>query len=425
METNNQYTNEKVQPKDFTSGWMIALIITGMGVSLPILYLGSEISLQLGFRNALIAFGISTFVLTVLSMITTLIGNRSRLSTYMILRFSFGEQGAKIINFMIGISLLGWFSVALELLAQAIQTTSIETIGIHFPLWTVVIVGSIFITVTTVYGIKTLEKLANIAVPILLVFLIYVVYKSLGSELMTFETILNYEPPAGSMTLFAATSTLIGSSILLPVLMADFSRFIINDKQSLISVLGISVGFPLVLIISAITSLQTGEIDIIQIMKSVDLIIPAFILLFVSTWVTNATNLYSVALTFSTVHTSWSYTKMVISCSVIGTIMALFGFSDYLFDFLNLLGVFTPSISAIYIIDFFWLKNQQYDLDKIQKWGKEGLISWGVSSIVTLFTYNEVFQITQAYFVDSFLVAGIVYLFLNRKLLKKQVPSDT
>jgi cytosine permease len=93
--------------------------------------------------------------------------------------------------------------------------------------------------------------------------------------------------------------------------------------------------------------------------------------------------------------------------------------------FLNLLGVFTPSISAIYIIDFFWLKNQQYDLDKIQKWGKEGLISWGVSSIVTLFTYNEVFQITQAYFVDSFLVAGIVYLFLNRKLLKKQVPSDT
>lgn len=424
MADNNQYTNEKVQPKDFTSGWMIALIITGMGVSLPILYLGSEISLQLGFKNALIAFGISTFVLTVLSMVTTLIGNRSRLSTYMILRFSFGEQGAKIINFMIGVSLLGWFSVALELLAEAIQTTSIETIGINFPLWTVVIVGSIFITVTTIYGIKTLEKLANIAVPILLVFLIYVVYKSLGSELLTFETILNYEPPTGSMTLFAATSTLIGSSILLPVLMADFSRFIYNDKQSLISVLGITVGFPLVLVISAISSIQTGEIDIIQIMKSVDLIIPAFILLFVSTWVTNATNLYSVALTFSTVHTSWNYTKMVIVSSVIGTVMALFGFSDYLFDFLNILGVFSPSISAIYIIDFFWLKKQQYDLDKIQKWGKEGLISWAISSIVALFTYNEVFQITHAYFVDSFLIAGFVYLFLNRKLLTIQESGD-
>ena len=44
----------------------------------------------------------------------------------MILRFSFGEKGAKIINFIIGVSLLGWFSVALELLAQAIQVTATE-----------------------------------------------------------------------------------------------------------------------------------------------------------------------------------------------------------------------------------------------------------------------------------------------------------
>ena len=415
MADSNQYTNSKVQAQDFTSGWMIALIITGMGVSLPILYLGAEVALHLGFKDALLAFFISTFILTGLSLVTTLIGNRSRLSTYMILRFPFGKQGTKIINFLIGVSMLGWFSVALDLLAQAIQSTAMETFAIHIPLWLVVIIASIFITVTTIYGIKTLEKLANIAVPILLVFLIYVVYKSFGIEVGGFDKIRNYTPPEGSMSLFEANAILIGSSILLPVLMADFSRFIYNDKQSLLSVLGLTIGTPLVLIISALTAIQTGEIDIIQIMKSIDLVIPAFILLFVSTWVTNATNLYSVALTFSTVISTWGYTKMCLFSSLIGTILALLGFTEYFFDFLNILGVVTPSISAIYILDFFWLKNQQYDLAKVKEWGSPALISWGLSSIITLLTYQEIFQLTGAYFVDSFLLAGLIYILLSWK----------
>lgn len=414
MSDNNQYTNSKVQPEDFTSGWKIALVITGLGVSLPVLYLGAEVALNLGFRDAMIAFGISTLVLTVLCLLTTIIGNRSRLSTYMILRFPFGKQGAKIVNLIFGISLLGWFSVALELLAQAIQDTAMATLAIQFPLWLIILIGSVFITFTTIYGIRTLEKLANIAVPILLVFLIYVVYIALGQETNALDLMLSYKAPEGGMSLFEGTSVLIGSSILVPVLMADFSRYIYNDKQSLLSVLGLTIGTPLVYIISAAIAIQSGEVDLIQIMKSFDLVVPAFVLIFVSTWVTNASNLYSISLTFNTVIESFGYAKMCIVTGFIGTVMALLGFSNYFIEFLNILGVFTPSIAAIYILDFFWLKKQQYDLDKIQAWGKPALISWGLSSAISLMTYQEVFQITHAYFVDSFLIAGVLYFFLSK-----------
>jgi cytosine permease len=352
MADSNQYTNSKVQPEDFTSGWMIALIIAGLGVSLPILYLGAEIGLNLGFQESILVFCVSTLVLTVLCVATTIIGNRSRLSSYMILRFSFGSQGAKIINFIIGISLLGWFSVALELLAQAIQDTAIVKMGVHFPLWSIIVVGSIFITVTTIYGIKTLEKLANIAVPILSAFLIYVLYLSFSQDGNTVENLTTFTPESGSMTVFEATSTLIGASILVPVLMADFSRYIYNDRQSLISVLGLAIGTPFVMIISMIIAIQTGEVDIIQIMKSFDLVIPAFILIFVSTWVTNATNLYSVSLTFSTIIDDLGYTKWCLIASAVGTTMALLGFSNSFIEFLNILGIFSPSIAAIYILDF-------------------------------------------------------------------------
>ena len=413
MSENNQYTTSKVTAKDFTSGWMIAFVIAGLGFSLPILYLGSEIALGIGLWDALIAYSVSTAVLTVLCILTTLVGNRSRLSTYMILRFPFGEQGAKIINFIIGLSLLGWFSVALELLAQAIQETTSEVTGLHFPIWTIVVFASIFITITTIYGIRSLEKLSNIAVPILTIFLCYAVYKAFG-QTTAVNNLWEYEPSKRTMSVFDATSVLIGSSILVPILMADFSRFIYNDRQSLISVLGIVIGTPLVLVISAVIAIKSGEVDIIQIMKSLDLVLPAFVLLFVSTWVTNASNLYSTVLTFSTIQTTWSFRTMCFVTSILGTILALFEFSDYLFDFLNILGVFTPSICAIYLLDFFWLHQQQYDLDKIIPWGIPALFSWGISSMITLLTYLDFFQLTGAYFVDSFLIAGGVYYFIKK-----------
>lgn len=414
MSENNQYTNSKVAAKDFTSGWMIAFILAGMGFSLPILYLGSEIALAVGLRDALWAFGLSTLVLSVLCVVTTLIGNRSRLSTYMILQFSFGAYGSKIINFILGLILLGWFSVALELLAQAIRETAIEVAGVHLPLWSIVVVMSVFITVTTIYGIRSIEKLANFAVPILAAFLCYATYVALGQE-TTVSNLWEYVPPATStMTLFEANAVLIGSSILVPILMADFSRFVYNDRHSLLAVLGVLIGTPMVLVIAAITAIKTGEVDIIQIMKSLDLVVPAFLLLFLSTWMTSSSNLYSTVLTFSTIHTKWTYPTMCLVASVSGTLLALGQFSDYLFDFLNLLGVFTPSISAIYIIDFFWVKKQRYELSDIRKWGRPGLISWAVSSVVALCAYLGYFQLTQAYFVDAFLIGGGVYFFLVR-----------
>ncbi|WP_075590730.1 purine-cytosine permease family protein [Labilibacter marinus] len=421
MSENNQYTKTKVQPKDFTSGWLVALIIAGTGLTLPILFLGSEIALGVGFKKSMWAFGISTLVLTVLCMATTIIGHRSRLSTYMILHFSFGSYGAKIMNVIFGITLLGWFAVALELLSLAVKDTALEMLQWKVQQWPVIVILGTLIIITTNYGIKSLEKLANISVPILTAFLAYVVYKSMA--VTSFSQIVEFVPYEPNMSLFKATSVLVGSSILFPVLMADFSRFVYNDRQSMIAVLGITIGFPIALLFSAIPSIQTGEVDIIKIMKDLDLVLPAFILLFISTWVGNASNLYSTSLTFSTVKEGWGYQKVTIICGLLGIGVALLGFSNYLFDFLDFLGILSPSISAIYIINFFWIKKQNYNLDELSKWEPSALISWAVSSVITVFTYLEVFELTHAYFIDSFLLGGTFYLIMNYKYLLT-APKD-
>ncbi len=405
-----QYTNSKVQKEDFTAGWKVALILTSLGVSLPMLYLGSEMALLMGFKNAVIAFIVSTIILTALCLVTTLIGTRSRLSTYMILRFPFGKQGAKLINLLMGISLLGWFSVALELLSDAISETLKVMIGLDVSLSLIILIGSVFITLTTIYGIRTLEKLANIAVPLLLIFLVYVIYIAWSMQDLTVAN----QQAEQTMSLFEGISALVGSSILVPVLMADFSRYIYSDRQSVFSIVGVAIGTPLVWIIAAFLADKTGEVDIIMIMNKFKLVLPAFILIFVSTWVTNATNLYSVSLTFSTLTDEGSgYTRLTIISGVLGTALALAGFSNYFIEFLNVLAIFAPAIAAIYIIDFFLIKKQNYDLENIQEWGIQALISWAVASLFACLAYFEIFTMTSAYYIDAFLVGSILYLGLH------------
>lgn len=416
----DQYATTKVQPKDFVSGWVVALIIASTGLSVSTLFLGSEIALGLGFEKALIAFGISTLVLTLMCMATTLIGNRSRLSTYMILHFSFGEYGAKIVNFIFGVTLVGWFAVALELLAIAIFDTTTSAFSFTISKEIIIIVTSLLTTITTVYGIRSIEKVANISIPILTAFLGYVFYLTIN-KLESWSVLFDYVPEENSMTLFKATSILIGAAVLFPVLMADFSRFVKTDKQSLASVLGLTIGTPLAYILSAVPSIETGEVDIIKIMGEYNLVIPAFLLLFISTWSTNATNLYSASLTFTTINKKWTFKSVVIISSIFGTLLALLGFATYLFEFLEFLGILAPSISSIYFIHFFWIKRQRYNLDEIAKWEPAALISWILSSFISVLTYLEIFQITGAYFLDSFLLGAVIYLAFKWKAILKPI----
>lgn len=418
----DQYTNSKVLPKDFRSGWVIALIIAGTGLTLSIFYLGAEVALAIGFKKAILAFGISTLILTLLSIATARIGNRSRFSTYMILYFSFGKQGAKILNFVFGIVLLGWFSVTLELLSIAVVDTAAVAFNMTLPAWPIILFMGALITITTIYGIQSLERLTNIAVPFLALFLIYVYYVSF-TEGMSFAQVVDFVPENPTMTLFEAVAILVGSTVFLPVFLADFSRFTYNDKHSYIAVLGLLIGSPFALYFSAVPAIQTGEVDIIKIMTQFDLVLPAFVLLFLSTWVTNSLNLFSGALAFATVKTKWSYKKLTLVASFLGIAFALMGITKYFFVFLNTLGVLIPSISSIYLIHFFLIKKQRYELEDVQNWDYAALISWGVASIIAFCTYLELFQLTHAYFVDSFLLGGLIYIFLKRNELKRE-PNE-
>ena len=413
----NDYTRTKVPENKTVSGIKIASIIVGIGVTLPAFYVGGEVAQAIGLSKAFWVFIIVNFVLGILCVITAVIGNRTRLSTYMLLHFSFGRKGTLFINFLIGITLLGWYTVTLEIFGEALTDAFKYLLNIDFPIYLSITIGSVLMTLTAIYGFKIIEKFSAFAVPLMVVFLVYILYITINENgvdgLMSIKG-------NNSMTIIEAVSAIVGLTILTPVLMPDFSRFARTDKDSIISVSGLVIGFPIILLAGAIPSLVTGEVDIMKIMIGLGLTVPAFIILVFSTWTTNTSNLYSTQLTLSTIFRNQKLVRLGLISSVIGTIIAIIGIATHFITLLNVLSVLIPPISAIFIADFFFIRKQNYnlkDFDKLPAYDIAAITSWVLSCVVAyLASYNYI-TITTISFFDSFIVAFFSYLIL-KKIIK-------
>ncbi|WP_445735250.1 cytosine permease [Mariniflexile sp.] len=413
----DDYTRTRVPENKTVHGINIASIIVGIGVTLPTFYVGGEVAQAIGLSKSLWVFILVNLVLGVLCAITAIIGNRTRLSTYMLLHFSFGRKGTLFINFLIGVTLLGWYAVTVEIFGEALTDAFKHLLDVNVPIAVSIIVGSILMTLTAIFGFKIVERFSTLAVPLMIIFLVYVLYITIGSQ--SVESLFGIKGN-DSMTIIEAISAIVGLTILTPVLMPDFSRFARKDKDSLISVLALVIGFPIILLAGAIPSLITGEIDIMKIMISLSLTIPAFIILVFATWTTNTSNLYSTQLTLSTIFRKQKMAKLGIIASAIGTLVAVIGIATHFIELLSVLSVLIPPISAIFIADFFFIKKQKYDLndfDKLPAFGIAAIVSWILSCTVAYLAYFNYISLTSISFFDSFIVAFIAYLVL-KKIIK-------
>ena len=418
MAEQGDFTTTRVPESATVGGLSIMGIIVGIGITLPVFYVGANIAQSIGFSAALLVFFFVCLVLGALCTITAIIGRRTRLSTYMILHFPFGKKGVKFINLLVALPALGWYAITMELFGQAIADALQQLLNIHIPLFILISVSSALMTLTTIFGFKVIEKFSNVAVPFLIVFVGYILYVTLQVE-GGWDKIWAFEGN-GSMTILEAISIITGTSILMPVFMPDFSRFAKKDKDALLGALGLAIGTPLILIAGAAPSILTGEEDIMKIMIGLSLTIPALFILVFSTWTTNVVNLYSAILVFSTINKKWKFWAIGVVSSIIATLLAIMGFSTYFIDMLTFVSLVVPSLASIFILHYFFGSKGAYDVNQIEDlpnyiW--QAFLAWGASSLVAIATHNALFQLTTIPFIDAFL-AGLVFYGVLLKVKK-------
>ena len=391
------------------------MVIFGICLTLPTLYAGAITAEQLGFIGTAKAVGLASLVLSIMSIPAAIVGAETRLSSYLIIEFVFGRRGSDFVNALLGLTLLGWFAVTAGFFGETLAIAFEEMFAVSPPTWLLTLISSVLILITTIFGFKAIDRLALFAVPLLILFLLYVSNLSLVDT--SWETVLNTE---GSNPAYFSTavSTVIGSLIVGVGLMPDLSRYARSVKDCVsASVLGNGVGNCFSMLMGVAPAIVTGLLEPMAYMIALGLAGSAFVILVFATWTTNSVNLYSTTLAVAIIKPKIPEWKLTVACGVIGTALAMIGITDYFIGFLEWLGVIVPPVASIYLTDYFVLKQKNYSLtlqDSLPDYDRAAILAWMIGTAISAFTFVSEFSLSTIPTLDALLITAPIYLICRR-----------
>lgn len=347
-----EYAIQPVPEEKTVSGWQVGCVIVGIAITLPGLYSGGEISQTLGMETAFYALLVAAAVLSIMSIPTAIIGQETRRTSYGLIREVFGPIGGPVINAVFGVILLGWYAVTAELFGRTLMIGFDVILGLSQPQWIFTLISSLLVMITTLYGFKAIDRLAIIAVPLLILVFAYVSLKALQGTLPQLQDIMVTE----SGRFRWAVNAITGSMIVSVVLMPDLSRYARTRSDAIVAgILGNGGGSVIGMALAMLPAAVSGSYDPMAYMVAAGLGVGALLVLIGATWTTNAVNLYSTGLVVGDVTQRENYRPVITICGVLGTALAIFGIADNLIDFLLLLGALVPPIAGVYLVDYFTL----------------------------------------------------------------------
>lgn len=409
-----------VDESETVNGIQVGLVIIGIALTLPALYSGGELARNVGLARGITAVVIGALILSIMSVPAAIMGAKTRLTTYMIVEHTFGVLGARLVNFWLGLVLLGWYAVTAELFGKTLFLAAAEMTTFVLPEPVYIILSSALVTVTAIYGFKAIDRLAIFAVPFLVLMLMAVVVMSLRET--SFSDLLLIEGVGLDMP--TAISAVIGTMIVSVVLMPDLTRYARTVRHCVTaSFLGNGGGTVVSFIIAMIPVLAWDELDPMKYMFLLGFGGTALAVIVFATWTTNVTNLYSAALAARASVPVGHYKSIVLVSGVLGTVAALIGVADHLIDFLVVLGLLIPPIAAVYLTDYFFFGRTDFSNSRLENRPAiktSALLAGLGGGAVSTWAYYSDWSLTGIAPLESFAIAVLMYLALEFASAKMQ-----
>lgn len=393
------------------TGLHLGLIIVGGTIGFAVFVISSQIGGALGYAKAGLAFAIGSLILGFMGAVTSYVGAKSRLSTYLLTEFAFGPTGAKVANLVVALSLVGWFGVICNTLGLATQEMLQESWNIDVPPPVVITAASALMISVTAAGFTGIDRLALFLTPFMALLIGYAAFLALradGGEPLAVEQAFTFQ---------TAVSAVVGTYIVGVIIQPDYSRFAVNVRHAVWSVfIALALFFPLVQFFSAVPSMATGEPSVVLVMSGLGIILPAFFLLFLGAWSSNVLCLYSSSLSVATLMERARLSHIIIAIGVAGTALAYVMVQEAIVDYLVLLGITIPPIGAIYIVEAILVRRFRMDLEELD--GEPGFNirafgAWAGAIAGGYCSDQELMGIVGIASIDSLIVASALYTALQ------------
>lgn len=399
--------------KNKENWFSIASIWFGCIASMPALLIGSTLIVSLTLYEAiLVAILGYSFVLVFLSLLSVK-SVKYRLNAVQLAERSFGYTGSKIIvGLIIGIASMVWFGVQTNIAGLSFSKVLEEVFNVSLSVNFSSLLWGIIMVLTAVFGFKYVKWLNFIAVPSILILIIFSL--SITLDGVSFSDIINYKPET-KMSIIKAVGIVVGLIAVGGVISPDYNRFAKTPRTAVVgSVVGMLPAAVAFLAIGAILAIIKGTHDIVDIFAQIGYPILAMSILILVTWTSNVMSAYSGGLGLnSTFHLSEKYrphTTLIVG--LVGTLLGVVGILDKFTEVAIILSAMIPPIAGVIIADYYFGKIKDKKTKTSFDW--IGIISWlsGVS-IVFLFE-SDIKNIL------GIMVSGFFYSIL-KLLLKKNI----
>ncbi len=337
------YSLEAVPQSARKGFWNMFFVMLGFTFFSASMSVGAKLGNGLDLGGFVWACIIGGIILSAYCGILAFIGSDTGMNMDLLCRRTFGAKGSYLSSAILGFTQIGWFGVGVAMFS----IPAAELLGINE--WVLTIAAGLLMTATAATGMKALEIVSYISVPLIVILGVYsmVTATGAGGGLAAI-----FAQSAGGITLFTGIGFVIGSFISGGTATPNFIRFAKNSRIAVwTTVIAFFLGNTLMFCFGAIGGAFTGKDDIFYVMIAQGLAIPALIVLGANIWTTNNNALYTGGLAMSNITgirmkiTSWV-------AGIVGTALAIWLYWNFV-GWLNILNCALPPIGVIVILDYF------------------------------------------------------------------------
>ena len=350
-----EYDNVPVPMSARRKTLSLMLISFGYVFVATTMQIGGNIFGSMPFGTAMGVTFVGCGILAVLAIIMGIISQQTGLNSVLLSRYTFGGISSYVMVFIVAFTSMGWFAVDAGLVGQSIHAlfpAVPEKVG--------ALVTVVVCTLIALKGIKALEWLANVAVPVVIIFGVISIVKSLettGGLAGMAAKVTN----DGSFTFNSAVVACVGIYAQAAVMFTpDIMRFAKTKKAAfIIMLLSLMIANPFVLLIGGFGASATGEYDIAYILAAQGLLVGSFLALVLNMWSTMNGCIYTGTLAVtSTVNIDrW---KLVLGFGVIAFILTWIDLFQHFIGFISLLSGLVPPLAGIYLYDYLITYKRKY-----------------------------------------------------------------
>lgn len=336
--------------------WSMGLVLLGFTFFTATMWAGGSIGVAFDFSTMLLVLAVGNLLLGTYAAILGYIAAKTGLNTALMSRFTFGELGSKLSDFILGFTQIGWYAWGTATMAILL----VKLTGLPES-WTtpLMVVFGFGFCITAFIGYKGLEMLSRFAVPAMII--LVAVSMTIATSDAGGLTGLLAITPAGDMTVAAAITLVFGTFVSGGTQATNWTRFAKSGKTAVIATLAaFFLGNGLMTLIGAFGALVYQQADIVDIMVAQGLATLGILMLFLNLWTTQDNTVYNFAVAGCNMLRTRRRKSVTIGGAAIGTALAVMGMYEWLIPFLVLLGTFIPPIGGVIMASYFIGYKRQY-----------------------------------------------------------------